>query len=222
MSARRTLHSTPRAAAARTQCSAQSADSACRRWSTCSARTRQPGSEAAAWSSAVESAPPLNATARGGSGSCNALSDDLSQDPSWVRPSRPRRVSSRTPGPNAGGAAVPEFAKGCQPLAALLQHLADVARLQLVQVPDERVLQGLRGGPGIAMGAAEGFGDDLVDQLVLLQALRRDAHRLGGFPGLLGAFPQDGGTALRRDHAVDGVLQHQQPVAHADGERAAG
>src|SRR6056297_20048 len=148
MSARRTLHSTPRAAAARTQCSAQSADSACRRWSTCSARTRQPGSETAAWSSAVESAPPLNATARAGSGSAADPSTGRSEDPANAGPSRPRSVSSRAPGPNAGGSAVPELANGCQLLAALFQHLADVARLQLVQVSDERVLQGLRGGAG--------------------------------------------------------------------------
>ena len=35
------------------------------------------------------------------------------------------------------------------------------------------------------------------------------------------ALPEDRRAAFRRDHRVGAVLEHQQPVAHADGERAA-
>ena len=72
------------------------------------------------------------------------------------------------------------------------------------------------------MGAAQGLGDQGIDQPQLLEALGGDAHGLGGVGGLLGALPEDGGAALRRDHRVGGVLQHGELVAHADRQGPAG
>ncbi len=74
----------------------------------------------------------------------------------------------------------------------------------------------------IAMGAAQRFVDDLVDDAQAFQALGGDAHGLGGFRRLLGGLPEDGGAAFRRDHRIGGVLQHVQLVADTDGQRAAG
>ena len=74
---------------------------------------------------------------------------------------------------------------------------------------------------GRAMGAAHRLGDDLVDHLELLEVGRRHLHRLGRVLGLGVVAPQDRGAAFRRDHRVDGILQHVDAVGRGDGERAA-
>ena len=73
----------------------------------------------------------------------------------------------------------------------------------------------------VAMGAAHGLRHDRVDDPEPQQVGRGDPHRLGRLGRLGRVAPQDGGAALGRDHRVDGVLEHQHAVAHADGERAA-
>ena len=63
--------------------------------------------------------------------------------------------------------------------------------------------------------------DDLVDDLEPQQVLGRELERLGGALALARVLPQDRGAALGRDHRVDRVLQHQDPVGDAERERAA-
>src|SRR5574343_273308 len=67
----------------------------------------------------------------------------------------------------------------------------------------ERLLQGLLEvlchGSMIAVGAAERFANHLIDQAQGFQALGRDTHGFSGFRCLLGALPQNGGAAFRRN-----------------------
>ncbi len=51
--------------------------------------------------------------------------------------------------------------------------------------------------------------------------MRGDAQGVGRFLGLVAGLPEDGGTALGADDRINGVLQHDHLVAHADGQRAA-
>ena len=74
----------------------------------------------------------------------------------------------------------------------------------------------------IAVGAAQGLGDDLVDQLEALQSLGRDAEGLCGIGGFFGGFPQNGSAAFGRNHGIGGVLQHVHGIAHGNGQRTAG
>ena len=74
----------------------------------------------------------------------------------------------------------------------------------------------------VAMGAAERFGDDVIDDAELLEPIRRHAHGFRGVRGELGRFPQDRRAAFRRDHGVGGILQHVELIGDADGDRAAG
>ena len=66
------------------------------------------------------------------------------------------------------------------------------------------------------------FGDDLVDDAEPGQIAGGDAHRLRRFGRPPGILPEDGGAGFGRGHGVDGVLQHQDAVGDADGQRAAG
>ena len=71
------------------------------------------------------------------------------------------------------------------------------------------------------MGTAARLGDDAVDDFHAHQILRRQAQRLGGVGGLVGAAPQDRGAALGRDHRIGRVLQHQHGIAGGEGDGAA-
>ncbi len=70
----------------------------------------------------------------------------------------------------------------------------------------------------IEVAKAQGYRLDVVfvDETELPEPLRRDAHGLGRQLFLVGALPEDRGAALRRDHRVRGVLQHQHTVGDAD------
>ena len=63
--------------------------------------------------------------------------------------------------------------------------------------------------------------DDLVDDAEAVKVGRGDPHRLGGLLRFASILPEDGGAGLGRSHGVDRVLQHQDAVGDADGERAA-
>ena len=52
--------------------------------------------------------------------------------------------------------------------------------------------------------------------------LCRDSHCLGSIFRLISTLPQDRRAAFRRDYRVNSVLQHQQAIANADRQRAAG
>nr|GEU28296.1 hypothetical protein [Tanacetum cinerariifolium] len=90
----------------------------------------------------------------------------------------------------------------------------------------QRVGQGAleHGGHGfrIAVGAAQRFVDDLVDQADGFEAVRRQAQRFGSVGRAFRGFPQDRRATFGRDHRIGRVLQHQHRVAHGNGERAAG
>src|SRR5688572_3240146 len=99
-----------------------------------------------------------------------------------------------------------ELAMAHQALKPLLDELARLFLLQLLQRLGERFLERLRRGLRIAVRAAERLGNDLVDQAERLQAVRGDAERLGRLGRHLGAAPQDRGAAFGRDHRVGRVL----------------
>src|SRR6478672_10332826 len=81
-----------------------------------------------------------------------------------------------------------------------------------VQLLNQCTLQSANRGLGIAMRTAQRLVDDPVDNAECLLVLRRDLHRFGSFWGLIGGAPQDRGAALRRDHGIDGMLEHQDAI----------
>src|SRR6185437_581290 len=119
-----------------------------------------------ACSSAVESRPPLKATAtRRGAGS---LASAL------------------------GG--VGETAVRLKPLVATLHQVAHRQVAHLAERIVERALQ--EGGHllGIAVRAADGLVDDLVDEPERLQTMRGDAELLGRIGRPFGRLPEDRGA----------------------------
>src|SRR6185369_17296188 len=79
----------------------------------------------------------------------------------------------------------------------------------------------IRGGLlPVAMGSADRFGNDAINDPQAEQLRRRDPHEPGGLRRLGGVPPQDGRAAFRRDHGVDCVFEHEHPVADADSEGA--
>eukprot|EP00042_Codosiga_hollandica_P001261 m.925518 g.925518 ORF g.925518 m.925518 type:complete len:419 (-) comp132159_c0_seq1:150-1406(-) len=182
---------TPSSPATRSQCTAQSSACGCKPWCTWRATTRcSVAARATAWSSAVESRPPLKATAT------------ASQDRSAVL-------------------GVAESAIGLQALVATVQQFAGLQVADLAQRIRQRTLEVGCHLLGVAVGAAHRLADDLVDEPQRLQAVGRDAQRVGRVGRALTALPQDGCTAFGRDDRVGRELQHQHLVGHADGQRTA-
>src|SRR5437899_2385526 len=91
---------------------------------------------------------------------------------------------------------------------------------RLRQLGSERGPQGRRRRVPVAVGAADRLGDDRVDDAEAQEVGRRDPHRRGRLRSLRGVAPEDRRTPLRRDHRVDRVLEHEDPIAHPDRERA--
>src|SRR5260370_12938893 len=71
------------------------------------------------------------------------------------------------------------------------------------------------------MSSTRRLRNDLINAAELHQVFGRDAQRLGGNIAFSGVAPHDGGTALRRNHRINRVFQHQDPVGYGDGQRAA-
>ena len=69
---------------------------------------------------------------------------------------------------------------------------------------------------GVGVRAAGRFWDDMVRDPHLLQILGGHLESLSGLLGLAAVPPGDGGAAFGRDHAVDGILKHQNAVAHGN------
>ena len=67
-----------------------------------------------------------------------------------------------------------------------------------------------------------GSADDLVDDAEAEQVAAGELEGRGGLGGVFAPFPEDRGAALGADDRVIGVLEHPQPVADADAQRAAG
>src|SRR5262249_7125019 len=91
-----------------------------------------------------------------------------------------------------------ELAIAHQPLEALFDELLRLLFAQLPERLGERLAQRLGGGLRVAVRAAQGLRDDLVDEPEGLQAARGDAERLGGVGRHLGAAPQDRGATFGR------------------------
>src|SRR5690348_1385673 len=113
------------------------------------------------------------------------------------------------------------FAVTAQSLVALLQQFVDGQRLQFVQLVEQYGFQADRHRARIAVRAAGGFADDLVDQAEFPETWCGQAQRFGGILGAPGVLPQDRRATFRRDHGIGGVLQHVDAVAHADRQGAA-
>src|SRR3989454_456027 len=116
-------------------------------------------------------------------------------------------------------------------LRVLMHRILSVegSRLQtLSRRPDRHVVAVARGRAEldavrrvpVAVGAADRLGDDRVDDAEAQEVGRRDPHRRGRLRSLRGVAPEDRRTPLRRDHRVDRVLEHEDPIAHPDRERA--
>ena len=73
----------------------------------------------------------------------------------------------------------------------------------------------------VVVGAARGFRHDLIRQSEPFQIGGGQLERVGGFDLAGDVAPEDRGAGLRHGDAVDGVLHHQQAVAHPDAERSA-
>src|SRR5210317_1179708 len=71
------------------------------------------------------------------------------------------------------------------------------------------------------MCPAERLFKHFVYKAKLIQLSRRNTHGLGGILGLVGALPENGGAAFRRNDGVDAVLQHQQAISDTDGQGTA-
>src|SRR3989338_8924872 len=65
---------------------------------------------------------------------------------------------------------------------------------------------------GIMVGAAERFGNDLVNNAEFAQIFRRDLERFGGQRGLDGVAPEDGSATFRGNNRIISVLQNTDPV----------
>src|SRR5215210_312955 len=86
----------------------------------------------------------------------------------------------------------------------------------------EGFAHGLDGGGGIVVGAAEGLGDDLVDDAASLHVRRRELEGIGGLGGPAGIAEDYGGARFGRYNGEVGVFEHTDVVSGAHGERPAG
>ena len=73
-----------------------------------------------------------------------------------------------------------------------------------------------------ALCAAQRLRDHFFHDAVAVQVLRGQLHHLAGFAAAGGILPQDAGKALRAEHRVNGVFQHQDVVGHAQCQCTAG
>src|SRR5215831_6604997 len=79
---------------------------------------------------------------------------------------------------------------------------------------------GLDGRFWVAVSAAPGLADDFVDHSESHQILSGNLHAGGRFLGFRGIAPQNRCSPFRRDHAVDRVLKHQDPIGGRDCDGA--
>ena len=87
---------------------------------------------------------------------------------------------------------------------------------ELLQKSRLQILCRLTRGPVVA---ARRLGNDFITDPQLQQIRSRDLQRLSGHRSFTRIAPEDGGAGLGAGHRVDAVLEHQQPVRHADAQR---
>ncbi len=73
----------------------------------------------------------------------------------------------------------------------------------------------------LAMRAAQRFGDNRIDDAKLEQILRRQTKSCRRLSRLRRAAPKNGGAAFRRNHRINRMLQHHDPIARRNRDRAA-
>ena len=71
------------------------------------------------------------------------------------------------------------------------------------------------------MRATRWLRDDRVDHTQPLEVGRGNAEMIGDLRGTVSIAIEDGRSALRTGHGVNGVLLHKQPVGDGEGECAA-
>src|SRR5262245_29954610 len=110
-------------------------------------------------------------------------------------------------------------------LAELLESIGDQRlgspRAELVEGLPERAAEVLGRHLPVSMRPTERLGHHAVDDAKLEQIARGHPHELRRLLGLGRFPPQDGRASLGRDDGIDGVLEHEDAVAHADSEGAA-
>src|SRR3954463_7114079 len=88
-------------------------------------------------------------------------------------------------------------------LPPLLANTVGIEIAEVVEGFGDGIARGRNHGGGIAVGAAGGLLEDLIDHAEPQHVLGRDLHAVGDFLRLGAVAPQDRGGSLRRDHAVD-------------------
>ena len=72
-----------------------------------------------------------------------------------------------------------------------------------------------------ALCAAQRLGNDLLHDAVIVQILRSQPHHGAGLTAAGGILPENAGKALRAEHRIDGIFQHQNMVGNAKAQCAA-
>ena len=121
-----------------------------------------------------------------------------------------------------GGLGLGRLAHAQELVAAAALELGRREAQERTQLALDRVAHCGDGRRPAAMCAAQRLLDHHVDQAVAEQVLGGQPQRLGGDRRLVGAAPQDGGTALGRDHRIDRVLEHQDAVGGGQRDGPAG
>src|SRR5262249_47257313 len=88
-------------------------------------------------------------------------------------------------------------------------ELVRLVAAEVLELADQRVVDGLRGRLVIGVRAAGRLRNDLVDHALLEQILRGDAERARRLLAhllTLAVLPQNRGAAFDRDHRIDRVL----------------
>ena len=104
----------------------------------------------------------------------------------------------------------------------VLTHGRAIHVAELREGRRDRVPGGRHGRPWVTVRPADRLGYDHVDHPELEQVLGGDLHADRSVLGLAGVVPQDRGRSFGRDHAVDGMLEHQHAIGRGDGDGTAG
>ncbi|BAK10236.1 hypothetical protein PAJ_0156 [Pantoea ananatis AJ13355] len=109
-----------------------------------------------------------------------------------------------------------------QTLITAIEQFFGAEPFQIGQIGQQLLFQRLRHFDRMTMRPAQWLRDNRVNQLQLFQTRRGNTHRFGCQRRFIGAFPQNRGTAFRRDNRVSAVLQHVNFITHTNGQRTTG
>ena len=91
-----------------------------------------------------------------------------------------------------------------------------------LQVAEESGPESLRHGGEVVVSAAEGFGDDVIDEAEFAKMAGGDFEGFRGAGGGGAVLPQNGGAAFGGDDGLVGFFEDEDAFGHADAESAAG